>query len=447
MKLFRLGTHAAAMLAVCVQVSQAGINEWTAAGPPGANVGAIAYVDGAGTALALSNRFIYRTTNHGGNWTRVHTVLFGHVPLIAVNPANRNEAVAVLGAILRSTDAGATWTTVANHPVPVTPNGNSPSSINWTRDGSAVWIGTSNGGAYQSTDAGATWADRTPAGSSFAGIASRVEVDATDRNRVYLVTNNTIFVTANAGAQWTAIANNYLTWAPSRVQAGVVLATSNGTGSVIRSTDHGANFLPHSTAEPGVLDFAPSSPDVVYGFAHSGLLWASVNQGATWTLRTQVPGHAATRIAIDPADSSRLLVASISGVFASSDGGVSWAARSTGMQELPMVGLHARTVGSSGGEVFATAYGPDPVFRRTLDGHRGGRVAIARRHHRYSSFCRCTGWHLVPRSLRAFRGFDQWRCDLAAARQSQRERSVGGRPIQSAAPAGNRPVLQRRAQY
>ena len=43
----------------------AGANEWTAAGPEGAFIADIQYVNGNGTALALSSRRIYRTTDHG----------------------------------------------------------------------------------------------------------------------------------------------------------------------------------------------------------------------------------------------------------------------------------------------------------------------------------------------------------------------------------------------
>jgi len=80
------------------------VNGWTSAGPSGADIRTISYVNGSGVAVAVSNQRIYRTTNHGVSWTQVLVAPYGVTPLLAVNPANGSQIIAALDQLYRSTD-------------------------------------------------------------------------------------------------------------------------------------------------------------------------------------------------------------------------------------------------------------------------------------------------------------------------------------------------------
>ena len=111
-------------------------------------------------------------------------------------------------------------------------------------------------------------------------------------------------------------------------------------GGVWKTTDGGTNWLPLTDAQQslaiGSLALDPSDPDIVYAgtgeanfngdaYFGSGIL-KSNNRGLTWmSLGTdEFTGTAIGAIAVSPVDSQSVLVAKFSGVFRSSDGGVTW---------------------------------------------------------------------------------------------------------------------------
>jgi photosystem II stability/assembly factor-like uncharacterized protein len=375
MKILRASWIAA--LTLWATHSWGGVNEWTNIGPTGADILAIEYLNGSGTALAVSPRHIYRTTNHGVSWSQVHSAGYSFPTMVAANPVNSNQAVAIFSEIFRSSDGGLTWTQVVNPAVPRQPNGTRPTSIAWTRDGSAVWIGTSAGTAYRSLDGGATWSQRsTGIAPMITNALQSMDVDATDPDHVYALAMVTPFRTSDGGGQWTMGSDFYRSWAASRTQSGIVLATT-GAGDVLRSADFGMTFSPQSSFHPGTLMFAPGQNDVVYGFSFFGGISRSADQGMTWTSRTPVPGLSAIDIAISPTNPDQLMAANTSGVYASSDGGQTWTARTSGMNELFFVDLHVHNAPGAGGEAYAVAYGPEPVFRRDSTGAWVGIAANA----------------------------------------------------------------------
>lgn len=345
----------------------AGTNEWTPTGPPGAALANVAYVNATGTALATSPRRIYRTTNDGTSWSEVFGRPYpGQAQLLAVNPANGNQAVAILDVVVRSTDGGATWTTVATPGLPLTPNGEQPRSIAWTRDGSVLWVGTSNGVLYRSTNAGQTFTASGTTGTT--SEIRRIDVDAADANRVYALASTSLLVTSNGGTNWNSLGGSWNELAASRAQAGVVLAAPTGTAQVWRSIDYGATFASVSTQQVGRLRFAPAPANVVYSVGY-GEFFFSTDLGSTWTSRPAVPDRNVGDFAIRASGSHRLMVATGSGVFGSSDGAISWTALRTGMQELPHSGLIWRQPPGNAGELWVYGWSPEAIYKRLVNGN------------------------------------------------------------------------------
>ena len=349
------------------------VNGWTSAGPSGADIRTISYVNGSGVAVAVSNQRIYRTTNHGVSWTQVLVAPYGVTPLLAVNPANGSQIIAALDQLYRSTDGGMTWNAVTGLP-PQMYLQRKPTAMTWTRDGSAAWIGDPGGLAFRSVDGGATWTQRsTGIGTQlYTSDILQLEVDAVNADTVYAVTSSSLYRTTNGGASWGVLSspNEYHGLAPSRVTSGLVLAVSN---SLVRSTNFGDSWTPLASTSGGPMQFAPSIADKAYQFSYAGSLQVTVNQGTSWTDIAPLPVNSASAITIDPADGNRLLVGTLAGVFASADGGATWQTRCAGLNEPFFFDTFAR--GGASTALFASSIDAQTIYQRNPT--TGGWTGIA----------------------------------------------------------------------
>lgn len=220
--------------------------------------------------------------------------------------------------LLRSTDSGATWPVVASG----LPTGTTPHYLGLSGDrGSPIanrtlYI-TAAGNVYGSTDDGLTWQLR------FAnGGLHFTAVDRHDRTIVY------------AGGQagfWRSTASGAAgTW------------TEVGTPTM-RGTVSGQPTAFNWVGVHGIAS-DPSIPGRVYAAVHgTGKgLFRSPNNGATWEPML-LPDNHLRDVAVDPADSNTVLVASSSawnaggyqsdsnGVWVTGNGGASWSQRNEGL--------------------------------------------------------------------------------------------------------------------
>jgi photosystem II stability/assembly factor-like uncharacterized protein len=342
------------------------VNGWSNAGPSGAGIRGIAYVNGNGVAVGVSHRRVYRTTNHGVSWAQVLAAPYGLVPLIAANPANGSQILAALDVLYRSTDGGLTWNAVAGLPPQMYVQNSRPSAMIWTRDGSAVWIGTWGGLVFRSVDGGATWALRnTGIGTQLiSNDIVQIEVDAVSADTLYALTPSNLYRTTNGGANWALLANpnlyNHL--APSRVTAGLLLAMRTSDATQVRSNDFGNTWTPVGQTGSGPTQFAPSVADKAYLMSYDGSVQVTANQGTTWTDVAPLPVNSATAITIDPTDGNRLMVATLAGVSASADGGATWQVRSAGLNELYFFDTFAR--GGASSALFASSIDEQTIYQR-----------------------------------------------------------------------------------
>ena len=130
--------------------------------------------------------------------------------------------------------------------------------------------------------------------------------------------------------------------APHPTTDGTVLAGA-ASGGVWKTTDHGLSWRPLTDGladlSVGALAWAPSNPEVVYiGSGEAGLgsffvpgigLLRSSDGGESWFLPQ--PGEVVAEqffaLSVDPRDEDRVLAATDRGLFATTDGGVSWELR------------------------------------------------------------------------------------------------------------------------
>ena len=137
---------------------------------------------------------------------------------------------------------------------------------------------------------------------------------------------------ANGAGRMTALA-------PHPTTDGTVLAGA-ASGGVWKTTDDGASWRPLTDGltdlSVGALAYAPSNPEVVYlGSGEAGLgsyfvpgigLLRSSDGGETWFLPEpdEVVAEQFFALSVDPRDEDSLLAATEKGLYATSDGGVTW---------------------------------------------------------------------------------------------------------------------------
>ena len=340
-------------------------SDWTLIGPQPTNSGANAS-SGRVTALAVDPRNpdvayagaaeggVWKTTDGGAHW----------IPLtddqpslatgaLALDPSNSDIVYAGTGeanqcgdcyygaGILKTTDAGASWTLL---PGPFVQQGVSSLAVHPTNSQILLAaIARANApvadasGIYRSTDGGVTWR-RVQTG------ARGNDVFFEDHNNAFAsVYGAGVFKSTDAGATWTPIngtGSNTLTLqnagrialaqAPSRpltLYAAIADLSSSNSGGLLglfKTTDGGQNWIRLTTPNycgpqcwyNNVLSVAPNNPDIVY--AGGVQLIRSLDGGSQWSPVGQI--HVDQHALTWAPGASRLYIGNDGGVYSAADG-------------------------------------------------------------------------------------------------------------------------------
>lgn len=301
--------------------------------------------------------------NNGG-------VTSGRINSIAVSPANNQLLLigSATGGIWRSTNGGASFAPVSDTQADLatgsiafaTSNPNIVYAAMGDKDNG--YFGT---GVLKSTDAGATWTRINNSTFPDRGNCTAVRVDPTDANRVFVsqysssnpATGGTfasgVYVSTDGGVNWVKRINGLamdLAIHPTNSQtvyAAMAREDSGGLPGLYRSINGGTSFTrvydslyPTATSEIRVA-VTPASPNRVYVYYGSSSfspaqahLEMSDDAGATWTTRSPVPTATGTGIdtgqfsyniylAASPTDANTVYVGSRD-VFRSTDAGLTF---------------------------------------------------------------------------------------------------------------------------
>jgi len=325
-------------------------------GPYGGQVYCLA-VSGSDLLAGNYGSGLYRSTDNGSSWNRLHTgfpdslvkslVVSGSCLFASVNGGG--------GGVIRSTDGGLTWTSGGA--------GNNYMSF--------LGIGSAGGGGiivfastgvvtYRSTDSAATW---TEVGSGLTYLPMNS-----------LVTSGNNLFAASYGAGVFLSPDRGITWIPAGLagynmgnialltnQGKLIAETSNGRYS---STDDGVNWdrVDSSSFSAGAGLLAGNG-DTLYATSGSpGVLVRSTDAGLTWSVVSTA--FASTPLSTIVVKGGCVFAASVrGGVFYSTDGGVSWLSASTGLTRYNVTSLASR-----GSIVFAGTDG-SLVYRTTDNGN------------------------------------------------------------------------------
>lgn len=333
-------------------------NAWQQTGGPlGGEVHAVAVDPLAPSTVyaGTSNSGVYKSTDGGTTWALANAGMgSAQVESLLVDPATPTTLYAGGSGVYKSLDAGATWAQVASS-FTVQSMASDPGAP------AVLYVGTTSHGMQKSTDGGASWAPaNTGLGSSY---VAAVAVDPVTPATVYAGTSGGAYKSVDAGATWApvgaglpatyvnAIAINPAT--PSTVYAGL------NNGYAYKSIDGGASWTQTGGALPGGayrIFIDPANGSDLY-VRTAGGLYKSVNAGANWSYVGGQPLSHVWTLAFDPANSATMYAGtSGAGVFKSGDGGVSWAAASSGVRA------------SSANVVLVDPAAPTTLYAATLDG-------------------------------------------------------------------------------
>jgi len=232
---------------------------------------------------------VWKTTNGGQNWTPTGlTLTVGQTRTIrrlAIHPTNPQILLAATSAgLFRTTDAGATWTSLWN---------TSTFDVEFNpADGNIVYATTNL--VQKSTNAGASFAS---VGANCAGARHNIEVAKSSPSTLYtLCTNGTVQKSTNAGTTWSATA---------------------ATGVTLYG--YYDNVLAVSPVDPNIV--------IVAGFD----MKKTTNGGTSW-VNVPTAGHVDNHcLRFLPGSSTTILAGNDGGLFRTTNGGTNWASLNNGL--------------------------------------------------------------------------------------------------------------------
>ena len=233
--------------------------DWVPTGAPeGGTVNRLTVDSGGRIWAGTATAGLFRSDDGAATWKRA---LGGSgIGAFAVDPSNRNVLlVSNSSGVLRSVDAGATWTLVLSTPAAVLAFAPSDPRRVYMSDGQAVW---------RSLDRGVHWRKLTAPDPL--GIID-LTVDPRTPRIVHLASWNGIYRSADSGQTWTQ---------------------ARGTSGVI-----------------GHIQTDPHHPARVYASGQLGDIWRSDNQGRTWTQIADLDGQPIPAFRVDPTTPDTLYAA------------------------------------------------------------------------------------------------------------------------------------------
>lgn len=346
--------------------------------PNAGRVSALAVVDANIAYLGAASGGVWKTTNGGSDWTPLTDDQVSlAIGAIAVDPNNSNLVYAGLGeqnfctncyfgyGILKSTDAGATWTLSS----PPELQGHTIGRLAVDPNNSSIVYAATTNGIARSNDGGATWTTVYLGGSQFFNqgnvYITDVAIDASTNpstvyaaagypsgdssNAVYRTTTNLAHTTANWAQRPGAGGSQFPTFPVGRIRLAIARGATTPTLYALVSDPLGGGFQG---------------------------LYKTTDGGASW-LQTTNPqsanpqGEAQTaynlELAVYPTNASLVFALGVE-LYKSADGGANWALISDG--NLPPYKIHVDQhafgfIPGSGGNFYL---GNDGGAYKSLDG-------------------------------------------------------------------------------
>jgi len=229
---------------------------------------------------------LFASTDAGATWTQHSALLSRRVAQCLVSPTDADTLyVAGNSGFERSTDGGASWTTLRA--------GQISDAVIDASNGDVIYINVCSSGIHKTTDGGATWTllGNGPTGANADWVRLAIGVSGAHGSDFLVAKRSgTLYTSDDGGSTWTTLAGShggvsYHAWcnlvAVAPDDEDILLA--GGAGEYQRSSDGGASWanLAGLHADHHRAVFAPSSTSIVYS-CNDGGLYRSSNKGATF---------------------------------------------------------------------------------------------------------------------------------------------------------------------
>jgi uncharacterized protein (TIGR03437 family) len=308
-----------------------------------------------GVLYAVTFSGLFKSMDGGGSWLPTNVPLFTDpsgrrifpgIAALAVDPQHNVYAGTGFG-LFKSTDGGATWNPTGLAGTPIWALCADP------KNPGTLYAAPQNG-LVESTDGGATWnpvnnglTSTDPSGRVFTPSVQTIAIAPSNSSTLYLGTNNGVFKSTDAAANWTAINNGLTSMLNGRPflasvtsmaidpvdSATVYAGIFNG---IVKTTDGGANWNAASTGITSsyvpALAIDPAEPDTIFALSLDGV-FKSTDRAASWNVTNHgITGASVHALAITSSNAATLFAGTDGfGLFKSTDGGASWMESNSGL--------------------------------------------------------------------------------------------------------------------
>lgn len=192
--------------------------------------------------------------------------------------------------------------------------------------------GTTNDKIVKTTDAGQTWTT-TLGGLTFSYFGIPMTPDHNHPDTIYTMSNHTFYKSTDFGSTWSVVSNPTQFDAPCDIEvfpdSSHIILVGDNTSGIFRSTDYGVTWtLSYYTSGEIPTIFIDKRTHTAWAtkWGGGGGLLKSTDFGQTWTLYTYFQGKNMWGVSVAPENSDFIMAGEYSGsrIYISKDGGQNW---------------------------------------------------------------------------------------------------------------------------
>lgn len=293
---------------------------------------------------ATNGAGVYKSVNGGVSWLPIQHGL-GRTGITNMVIAHDDPMKLYLstgeGPPYKTTDGGLNWENIQNG-ASLNDMGPSDGDVTIDPQDSDHLFYLNSSGLYETTNGGQSWKTIEFSNEiSDCGVPTGIRFSSADPSIIILLrggpfdTCNTIVRSTDGGKTWepTGIEVFGVFWDDIWIepyQGNYVYVRSGSTQSSYRSEDAGETWDTHFN-DCTAMDFIPEDERTAYCFGWSGWFRRTLDGGQNWQDVYQLSMQDGQALAIAPTDSTKFLVGGNGGAYLSTDSGLSWEDRSSGL--------------------------------------------------------------------------------------------------------------------